>query len=277
MSEEKQSYEMIDEYLAGELSGKKLEWFQNELKMDAELVQRIELHKKVELLLKESFEKEDFKQRVLAVQKELEEEGFFDQFKDENDSIDLPAESPEVPVINHPAIYKKLWFRAAVSVAATVIICVCTWYFAFHKNLLTGKELFAAHYKAYITTTAVRAENSDAVNLFSRAMQYYDKGEFTQSYKLFDELLAKSAAGPAENFYAGITCIETRNYKRAVSLFNQVIVQNDNIFILQARWYTALCYLGTEDLLSAKSILTKLTSENNVYSSEAAEILSQLK
>lgn len=70
----------------------------------------------------------------------------------------------------------------------------------------------------------------------------------------------------------GVTYQEIGNYKNAIKEYDIVCNNNDNIFVEQAKWYTALCYLKF-DKEKAYDRFKHISEANGYYQSMANEIL----
>jgi hypothetical protein len=56
-----------------------------------------------------------------------------------------------------------------------------------------------------------------------------------------------------------------------------VIDDKNNLYIDQAQWYLALCYLNTNETEKAKQLFRIIGKENGIYRNDARKIASGLK
>ena len=56
----------------------------------------------------------------------------------------------------------------------------------------------------------------------------------------------------------GVSNFEEKKYPEAKQSFGKVIDDKNNLYIDQAQWYLALCYLNTNETEKAKQLLTTI-------------------
>ena len=74
-------------------------------------------------------------------------------------------------------------------------------------------------------------------------------------------------------FYLASSYQSNNYYMRAIKNYEIVINDNDNLFIDEAKWNIALCYLKTQQTHKLKEQLEEISNENNYYSKNAKKIL----
>lgn len=77
------------------------------------------------------------------------------------------------------------------------------------------------------------------------------------------------------HFYKGIILQKEGKYKDAIQEYENVIRNNDNLFIEQSNWYIALCYLKTHNKSKSIQYFNKLLY-NSSYNKQAQKILSKI-
>jgi len=75
----------------------------------------------------------------------------------------------------------------------------------------------------------------------------------------------------------GVSNFEEKKYPEAKQSFGRVIDDKDNLFVDQARWYLALCYLNTNETKKAKELFLTISKENGIYQNDAKKIMKGLK
>jgi thioredoxin-like negative regulator of GroEL len=70
--------------------------------------------------------------------------------------------------------------------------------------------------------------------------------------------------------------MEVEKYQKATHSFQTIITDNNNLFIEQAEWYLAMCYLKTEDNTKAKEMLDQLIKKESYYKEMAKKIKNEL-
>ena len=71
--------------------------------------------------------------------------------------------------------------------------------------------------------------------------------------------------------------MEEEKYQNASNSFNEIIDNNNNLFVEQAKWYLALCYVVTEDYQNAQDLLNELINDKTYYAKDARNMLKDLK
>jgi thioredoxin-like negative regulator of GroEL len=57
----------------------------------------------------------------------------------------------------------------------------------------------------------------------------------------------------------------------------KVIDDNDNLFLEDAEWYLALCYLKTQEPEKAADVLDQIKRSESIYKKDAARIMRKMK
>jgi TolA-binding protein len=137
------------------------------------------------------------------------------------------------------------------------------------------EKIFRDNYKVFLYSETSRS-NSPETNL-DAAIDYYNKGEFAKAREGFKSYLADHPVTPKLEFLNGAASMGIENYPEAKTSLKKVIDNNNNLFIEEANWDLALCYIKTKDISAAKEQLRKISkSESNKYSKEAKKILRHL-
>jgi tetratricopeptide (TPR) repeat protein len=74
----------------------------------------------------------------------------------------------------------------------------------------------------------------------------------------------------------GMSNFENRKYPEAKRSFGKVIDNNNNLYIDQAEWYLALCYIKTDEREKAIQQLEKIKNEDGIYRNDAKKILRRI-
>ena len=80
----------------------------------------------------------------------------------------------------------------------------------------------------------------------------------------------------AANLYAGLSYMQLSDYDNAEYKFEQVIENNDNLFIDQAEFNLALCYLASNKIDKALMALNKVIESNSVYTNKAEDLKNEI-
>ena len=140
-----------------------------------------------------------------------------------------------------------------------------------------SEEIYNRYYSRYETAGIVRSSGQDADQTLVAAMQELDKQDYHAALSLFNQVLDRDASNMAGHFYAGISYQETGKYSNAVTEYETVIRNADNLFIEQAEWYAGLCYLQTGDTRRAVRQFRRIAQSDGYYQPMAKDILRKLK
>lgn len=242
--------EMMDRYLNGELEGPELKHFEQRLNADVEVKEELELHK--------------------AIDEAIMEEDIM-RFRDTVNYI--YAEDEKVKRLPTGFTRRKLYYAAA-----TLALLMATG--GIVKNLMqpdyNNSEIFDKFYQPYEVTVTYRSGNTETDRLLLTALQKYEDEDYKQALILFEQLLEKRKDDMAVNLYSGISYMEVEKYQKATHSFQSIITDNNNLFIEQAEWYLAMCYLKTEDNTKAKELLDELIKKESYYKEMAKKIKDEL-
>ena len=252
MKEKINYWEFIDRYLDNDLSGPELNWFEKELDSNSKL------------------------QAELKLQKELNEA------LGQNDILDLREKLNVIHEMVDPEPKRKRMKRtlsknwAGIAAASAVILVAIGFLLTNSINpVQTAEELFDQHYEPYIIPTNYRSA-ADINNVFHMALVEYGNQDYQKALQLFEKVLIEDEFRMDVTLLTGISNLEIENYNRANSSFQKVINHNDNLFIEQAEWYLALCYLKTGEQEKAQLQFGKIIADNSLYKKEAEDILKKL-
>lgn len=182
-------------------------------------------------------------------------------------------EKPEVlPRISIP-LHRKLVFRLS-SIAAVLIIALGLWSVFNVKS--KPEQLFADYYKPYeVIDGQTRSVENRVDDKFLQGVKLYKNGKFAEAGLIFDEMLNADESSPKIRLLYGISLLEEQKYDQAIFNFTRIIDQNGE-YLIESKWYLAMCYLGTGDKKSAEKILTELSKVPGLYQEKSAELLKEL-
>lgn len=116
----------------------------------------------------------------------------------------------------------------------------------------------------------------DLDSKISLALHKYNAAQYDQAVELFEQVLQTDNTNPVGNFYQGMAYQELGKYDHAITSYNQVIKAKNNLFIEQAEWYSALCYLQNDNRRKAYKQFQRIAENNSYYSEKASAILRKL-
>ena len=169
--------------------------------------------------------------------------------------------------------HSKKWVAAA---AITLLLALGGSTYLITNQPVSNEKVFNEYYKPYKVTISYRSADNELNNMLTSAFQAYKDQNFTQALALFQKVLNKRE-DIAARMYSGISYIELEEYRKANKSFRKVLDGGDNLFLDQAKWYLAMCYLKVGNLDKAKHWLNNLKSTSNFYKERANEVLSELR
>lgn len=244
--------EFIDRYLDNDLLGPELNWFEKELDSNSEL------------------------QAELRLQKELNDALGQGDILDLREKLNVIHEMVD-PEPERKRIKRTLSGNWAGIAAASVVILVAIGFLLsnFINPVQTAEELFDQHYEPYIVPTNYRSVAEINI-VFHKALVEYGNQDYQKALQLFEKVLVEDESRMDVTLLTGISNLEIENYYKANNSFQKVINHNDNLFIEQAEWYLALCYLKTGEQEKAHLQFGKIITDNSLYKEEAEDILNKL-
>ena len=244
--------EFIDRYLDNDMSGPELNWFKKELDSNPELQAELNLQKDINEALSQG-DILDLREKLNAI----------------HEMVDPEPESKRIK-----RTLTENW--AGIAAASAVILVAIGFLLSISINpAQTAEELFDQHYEPYIVPTNYRSA-TDINNVFHMALVEYGNQDYEKALLLFEKVLIKDESRMDVTLLTGISNLEIENFQSANNSFKKVINHNDNLFIEQAEWYLALCYLKTGEQEKAHIQFGKIITDNSLYKEEAEDILKKL-
>ena len=181
----------------------------------------------------------------------------------------------ETKVKRIPSTFKKRRFYYAAASAA-LLVAAGGLVQRLNNPDLDSFAAFEKYYTPYEVSVTYRSGNTEADRILINALERYEDHDYEQALVLFEEVLEYRQKDMAVNLYSGISYMEEEKYKKAANSFNDIISDNDNLFIEQAKWYLAMCYLKTENTDKAEDVLNEIVQEESYYKSQAIKLLKDL-
>jgi len=172
-------------------------------------------------------------------------------------------------------VFSQKWKLQAIA-AAVIIMMLIGGGLLFNHMQSSGSSNMAL-YEEYFNVDkelfTVRAGNTNKSNALTEGLKAYNNNDFSTALTLFN----KNSDNMAVKLYAGFSYMELAKFDKAEIMFNEIITNNNNLFIDQAEFNLALCYVATDNLADAKVLLTTIINGKTAYSSKAQELLRELK
>jgi len=240
----------IERYNAGEMSETEKQWFQKELEGNEKLRNEVELRRKTDDILKQK--------NVMSLRNKLA-----DIERKRSEAATPVKTSGKSSYIKYAAV-----FAALVLIGSLVVIP--------GKNQNTN-DLVKQYYKVYEPPTNQRSALSKTDEDFSLALEFYNTHDYDKAAELFSKVLESKPNDMQTVLLKGVSNFEQKQYPEAKQSFGKVIDDNDNLYVDQAKWYLALCYLNTGEKGKAVQLFTAIGKEGGIYQKDAQRIVRKLK
>jgi tetratricopeptide (TPR) repeat protein len=238
----------IERYNAGEMSDSEKLWFEKELEGNKSLRNEVEISKKTDEIL--------LKQDVITLRNKLS-------------SIEMDRKRSE---IKKPQ--KQIFFSIAASVAVLVIVGSVL---VLEGNNLSTNDIMKKYYEEYQPASGQRSVSSEKDDLFTQGLEYFQTHDYRNAALIFSKVIETEPKDMYATLLNGISNFEESRYLDAKKSFGTVIDDNKNLYIDQAQWYLALCYLQTDEKAKAIQLLHTISDEGGVYAKLSNKILRKIK
>jgi len=107
-------------------------------------------------------------------------------------------------------------------------------------------------------------------------MHYYEIGDYVQALHGFETVLRSDSTRIGLNLYSGISQMEIKRYKEAKTSFHRIMDDNYILYMEQAEWYLAFCYLMTDNREKAEEQFERIADQKGYYKHKARKILKKI-
>ena len=242
----------IERYLDGEMSKEERLWFTRELGGNPLL--------KRELGLRERLNEAIHETEIMDFRKQLET--VF-----ESSGLEMERK--------HRQPYPRRRF-AAVSSTVLIALAGVLAIILSHRNL-DNNILYEKYFKPAEADLTFRSEGTPNDIELQTAMHYYETGKYDQALLSFEKILREDNSRIGLNLYSGISQMEVEEYTDANTSFRKIIDNNYILYLEQAEWYLAFCYLMTEDMQKAREQFRLIANRKGYYQYQARKILRRIK
>jgi tetratricopeptide (TPR) repeat protein len=142
---------------------------------------------------------------------------------------------------------------------------------------LTNDEILSRYYREYQPTSKQRSLEVKTNDNFTQAKEYFESHDYKNAALYFSKVVENNPKDMPSTFFNGISNFEDRKYPEAKQSFGKVIDDNKNLYVDQAQWYLALCYLQTNENDKALKLLEIIRNESGFYSKDAKKIIRSMK
>lgn len=237
-------YLLIDRYLANELSAEEQRKFEEKLKVDSELAEKVRVYRALSENLRSRFTREQEETQLrenLSVISQLE-------FGTEKSA----------------RVVSIRWYHWAA--AASVALLAVAWFY-------TRTATFPEYTQYAFHESLSLAERGDD-SLKHQAEQAFNSKQYAQAVNYFDKLLAVDPSDNELQLYKGVSLLELDRISEAELLFNG-IKDSNSVYKDKAIWYLALSALKQKHYDQCKMLLERIQTDSEDYDN-ARKLLDKL-
>lgn len=260
-----QSYTLIENYLKGELSGKALNDFEQQLETSPELSQEVQLHRELYSHFNDEtpdYQLDNNKQKTLETYVESEEVKAFQE------KLRAAKQNAEPNIVSkQPAKVRSLrWVYAA---AASILLLIGGYFLVNQNTSIQPDDLYAYVMHDQLSTT----EMGTTETTLQTIEKHHNQKNYSEVLNLLPDFL-NNLPKTDKNYYKllrtkGIAELETNQYEKALQTFDS-LAKSDALIAQQGKWYIVLSYLKKGDTPKFKTALEKYIKEGYNYKKEEA-------
>jgi tetratricopeptide (TPR) repeat protein len=114
--------------------------------------------------------------------------------------------------------------------------------------------------------------NADDIAAWKKAMAAYKNNHFSETTQLINSITSPTNE---QKFYLALSSIyqEKPDYNTAATLFKDFVVQNDAVYVEEARWFLAYSLFKAGKKEEAKTVLNEIVNSKGYNHEKAATIL----
>ncbi len=245
------NYEMIQQYLNGELTAGEAAAFEAEMNNDPALAKEVQLYRSIDNEMTEQQQQGKKEGELKATLQNLTGEFF------------------AVPRPKVISIKKYGWYAAA---AAAVIIAF-VWFNGSSSENFDNKKLYAYYTKNGPELSSGQRGDNDT--LLERGIRYFNNKEYQQAFGILQPLVSKQRDDIQLYLALGYCYMQTGNDEEALSIFNKVIA-GSSVYQDQAYWYKALLLLKQNKIAECYTVLGYLSATADDHQ-QAEELMKKIE
>lgn len=246
------NYDIINQYLDGELFGEALLSFEEQLKTNAVLAEEVALYKSIN------------EEMRLQAQYGKEEQVLRDNLGTLNDQYFKKKATGKLRSINR-------WWYAAVATAAAAILVFVLW--PASSSSFDNEKLYAYYTKEVDPLPGGERGNGDD-SLLIKAAALYNQKDYTKALPLLRDIGTRKPGETQMKLALGFAWVQTGQYDSGTIVFDE-ISNGATIFKNDAIWFKALAMLKQNKLDECYRLLEGLPTDAGKYK-EARELMKKI-
>lgn len=146
--------------------------------------------------------------------------------------------------------------RRIMGLAAAVLVLAACW-FVFNPSQNQTEQLAFVPYDMVLNSRA-KADTSLRSTLLTAAIHAYEKEDYHEAANSFAKLHASEPSNRLLYFYQGVSALGAKQYKKASTIFEELLDQEDHLLTEQARFYLALTYSLSQEHNKADELFKQI-------------------
>lgn len=284
MTNEEARIVAIERFVNGEMNTVELTEFEQQLKVDPELVKEVELFKDM-VQGAIYFGENVVSQEVSDVHNDLKENGFFNKY---SSSGNAPADA-KIKSINTKTKRFKIP-RIAIAAVGLFLIGVALFLFKPDNVLEKRHAAFSKNFKPEntkihdlldeLTAKGMATTDRPKKDSLTAALNFYLESNYDNAKTHLTQYLKHHSSDSFAQLYLGLTNLHLGEYKQAQQYLEQVYQLNDFEFRDVTKWYLAQNYImlnNQESMDKAMKLFEELAKDpNSEFQVEAGTYIDQL-
>lgn len=234
----------IERYNAGEMNETEKIWFEKELQGNKLLREEVALRRKTDAVLQD-LDTIRLRSKLMEIEKSR-------------------AEKQKVV---------KPWGNSLKYAAVLTAFILVGSLFLLNNRKLSSDELLEKYYEPYEAPAPLRSKKTFVNQDYITAVEYFNVHDYRKAALYFSKVVENDPRYMESTLLYGVSNFEEKNYPEAEHSFAKVIDDDNNLFIEDAQWYLALCYLKTGEQEKASRQFTSIKNSESIYSKKAKKIL----
>jgi tetratricopeptide (TPR) repeat protein len=245
------NYEIIDQYLAGELTGEELAAFEQQMQADPALANEVQLYKALGEEIKQANQPDTIE----------------DSLRNNIAALNTTYFKPKATVVKMKKIW---WLGAAAAIAAIVLLLVQP----FAGEKFDNEKLFA-HYSANTDElSSVQRGGTDNPELV-KAAELYNSKQYQLALPLLEKLVTAYPDDKDLLLAKGVSVLQNGKAESAIPIFN-AISSTETVYKNSALWFKALSLLKMNKLAECVTVLRSLSTGADRYK-QAQELIKKIE
>lgn len=273
MDLDERTYQLVEQYLNGELKGQELIDFEEKIASIPQLKEVVNINKELLAHFNEGHvvEETDPDLEKMYTAKEVE------IFKGKLVAT-LEEHKKQNPIIKKEATVKKIsWKLIAAAVAASILVVVACFYYYNLNSEISSEELFAQHFTQEPLSLTTKGEGEEIISEIEKS---YNNQNFVAAEPLLSSMLDSLSIEHPFWFdlqlSQGISLLKLGKNKEAKDIFN-TLRKSDSIDAPKGNWYYILTVLKEGKKEKALEEINTYLKDGGIYkATELKEIRKEL-